>query len=151
MTKSLAKAGYLFMAPAMLALVMFFFAPILAAFVLSLTDFDKYALADSSNTRWVGWQNYRDLLSAPLFRQALFNTFYFVGVGGPLTVLVSLSTALLVNSRLTRFRSLWCTIFFAPVVTTLVAVAVVWRYLYHTQYGTLNYAPVGWDSDQSIG
>jgi multiple sugar transport system permease protein len=143
MRKSLATAAYSFMAPALLALGMFFFAPILAAFVLSLTDFDIYALSDSRNTRWVGWQNYHDLLVRPLFWQALGNTLYFVGIGGPLTVVVSLSAALLVNSKLTRFRGAWRTIFFAPVVTTLVAVSVVWRYLYHTRYGILNYA-LGW-------
>ena len=135
----------------MVVLGLFFFAPILAAMLLSLTDFDIYALADGSNARWVGWENYRRLLSEPLFWTALGNTLYFVGVGGPLTVVVSLSAALLVSSKLTRFRGLWRTIFFAPVVTTLVAVAVVWRYLYHTRYGTLNYAlawlgigPVDW-------
>ena len=64
-------------------------------------------------------------------------------MGGPLTVVVSLAAALLVSSKLTRFRGLWRTIYFAPVVTTLVAVAVVWRYLYHTRYGTLNHV-LGW-------
>ena len=139
----LVKPGYLFLAPAMLVLVMFFFAPILAAFVLSLTDFDIYALADQGNARWVGWENYRSLLGDPKFHRALLNTLYFVCVGGPLTVVVSLSAALLVNSRLTRFKALWRTVFFAPVVTTLVAVAIVWRYLYHTRHGTLNHA-LGW-------
>jgi multiple sugar transport system permease protein len=148
---SILRPGYLFLAPAMIVLGLFFFAPILAAMLLSLTDFDIYALADGSNARWVGWENYRRLLSEPLFWQAFGSTLYFVGVGGPLTVVVSLSAALLVNSKLTRFGGLWRTIFFAPVVTTLVAVAVVWRYLYHTRYGTLNYAlawlglgPVDW-------
>jgi multiple sugar transport system permease protein len=152
--RSFVKPGILFLTPAMLVLVIFFFAPILAAFVLSLTDFDIYALADSNNARWVGWENYHQLLTDPKFWRALTNTFYFVGVGGPLTVLLSLSTALLVSSRLTRFKSVWRTIFFAPVVTTLVAVAVVWRYLYHTRYGTLNYAlawfgigPIDWLGD----
>jgi len=152
--RSLVKPGILFLTPAMLVLGMFFFAPIFAAFMLSLTDFDIYALADSNNARWVGWENYHQLLTEPRFWRALTNTFYFVGIGGPLTVILSLSTALLVSSRLTRFKSVWRTIFFAPVVTTLVAVAIVWRYLYHTRYGTLNYAlawfgigPIDWLGD----
>lgn len=140
---SLLKPGYLFLAPALFVLGLFFFVPILASLVLSVTDFDIYALADAENTRFVGWENYRQLLSTPLFWQALVNTLYFVGVGGPLTVVVSLAAALVVSSKLTRCRGLWRTIFFAPVVTTLVAVAVVWRYLYHTRYGTLNHA-LGW-------
>src|SRR6478752_4935460 len=153
---SLVRPGYLFLAPAMLILGLFFFVPILASLLLSLTYFDIYALADSGNARWVGWSNYSRLLSEPLFWKALTNTFYFVCVGGPLTVVVSLSAALLVNSKLTRFQGFWRTIFFAPVVTTLVAVAVVWRYLYHARYGTLNYmlgwlgiSPIDWLGDGS--
>lgn len=135
--------GWLFLAPGLVVLCLFFFVPILASLALSLTDFDIYALADSGNTRFVGWDNYRRLASEPLFWKSLVNTLYFVVVGGPLTVVISLSAALLVSSQLTRLPWLWRTIYFAPVVTTMVAVAVVWRYLYHTRYGTLNYA-LGW-------
>ncbi|HEX3601154.1 MAG TPA: sugar ABC transporter permease [Lacipirellulaceae bacterium] len=141
--KSLVKPSLLFLAPAMFVLGAFYFLPIAAALVLSLTDFDIYALADSGNARWVGLENYRHLLHESRFWTALVNTLYFVGIGGTLTVVLSLSAALLVSSKLTRLKSLWRTIFFAPVVTTLVAVAVVWRYLYHTRYGTFNYA-LGW-------
>jgi multiple sugar transport system permease protein len=154
MFASIAKPAYLFLAPALIVLGLFFFGPIAAAFVLSLTDFDIYALADGSNARWVGGDNYRRLLSQPLFWRSLLNTFYFVLVGGTLTVVVSLSAALLVSSKLTRFKTLWRSIFFAPVVTTLVAVAIVWRYLYHARYGTLNHAlswlgigPIDWLGD----
>ena len=140
---SLVRPGLLFLAPAMITLGLFFFAPIVASLLLSWTDFDIYALSDSSNARWVGGSNYSRLLSEPLFWKALRNTLYFVCIGGPLTVVVSLSAALLVSSKLARFQGFWRTIFFAPVVTTLVAVAVVWRYLYHSRYGTLNYA-LGW-------
>jgi multiple sugar transport system permease protein len=151
---SLVRPGYLFLAPAMLTLGLFFFLPLLASMLLSLTDFDIYALADTGNARWVGVSNYSRLLSEPLFWKSLTNTFYFVCVGGPLSVIVSLSAALMVNSKLTRFQGFWRTIFFAPVVTTLVAVAVVWRYLYHARYGMLNYAlarlgfgPIDWLGD----
>jgi multiple sugar transport system permease protein len=139
----LIKPGYLFLAPALVALGLFFFLPIFASFLLSVTDFDIYGLADANNTRFVGVDNYRRLLQEPLFWQALVNTLYFVGVGGPLTVIVSLGAALLVSSQRTRFRGLWRTVYFAPVVTTMVAVAVVWRYLYHTRYGAFNHA-LGW-------
>jgi len=143
MISSIIKPGYFFLMPAIMIIGLFFFAPIAAAFLLSLTDFDVYALADNSNARWAGFENYRRLLSDPLFWKALGNTLYFVCVGGPLTVIVSLSAALLVSSKLTRCKGFWRTIFFAPVVTTLVAVAIVWRYLYHTRYGTFNNA-LGW-------
>jgi len=86
--------------------------------------------------------------------EAMSNTFYFVLVGGPLSVTVSLVMALLVNSKLVRFQSFFRTVYFVPVVTTLVAVAVVWRFLYHPRFGLLNYAlswfginPVDWLGD----
>jgi multiple sugar transport system permease protein len=143
-----------FLAPAMVVLIVFFFLPILASLFLSATDFDEYALADSGNARWVGLANYSHLLSDSLFWKSLVNTLYFVCVGGPLTVVVSLGAALLVSSKLTRLQTLWRTVFFAPVVTTLVAVAVVWKYLYDKQYGMLNHfleklgvAPIDWLGD----
>src|SRR4029434_7306113 len=104
------------------------------------TDFDIYALANLRNLRFVGLANYLHLLRTPLFWQALGNTFYFVVVGVPLSILLSLDSALLLHSRVARFKPFFRTALFAPVVTTLVAVAVVWRYLFQTRYGMVNYA-----------
>jgi multiple sugar transport system permease protein len=132
------RPGLWFLAPALVVLGIFFFLPIVVSLFLSATDFDMYALADSGNARWVGLANYANLLSDSLFWKSLVNTLYFVCVGGPLTVVVSLGAAVLVSSKLTRLSALWRTVFFAPVVTTLVAVAVVWKYLYDKQYGMLN-------------
>jgi multiple sugar transport system permease protein len=113
---------------------------VLAALALSLTDFDLYALADLGNLRLVGLRNYTQLLATPLFWQALGNTLYFVVVGVPLSIVVSFGAALLLHSRLVRFRAFFRTVLFAPVVTTVVAVAVIWRYLFDTRSGWLNYA-----------
>jgi len=147
-------AAWLFVAPALLVVGVFFFVPVLAGFALSLTDFDLYALADLGNLRLVGLRNYARLLTTPLFWQALGNTLYFVVAGVPLSIAVSLGTALLLHSRLVRFRAFFRTALFTPVVTTLVAVAVIWRYLFDTRYGWLNYAlgalgapPVDWLGD----
>lgn len=137
--RSESRAAILFLAPAMTVLTLFFVLPIAAALALSLTDFDIYAVADMKNLRFVAFGNYAELLRTPLFWKALKNTVYFALVGGPLTVAVSLAAALLVNSRLARFRSLFRTVFFAPVVTTMVAVAIVFRYLYNARFGMINY------------
>lgn len=136
--KSEARAALLFLAPAMVLLTVFFFAPVIAGFALSLTDFDLYTIGDSSNLRMVGFRNYRDLFTSAIFWTAFGNTMYFALVGGPLTVMVSLAAALLVNAKLTRFKTLFRTIYFAPVVTTLVAVAIVFKYIYHPRFGMLN-------------
>ncbi len=149
-----AFSAWVFLAPALLLIAVFFFLPVLAALLLSFTDFDIYALGDLDRLRFIGFNNYQQLLQSPLFWTAMGNTFYFVIVGGPLSVAVSLGAALLVNSRLILFPGLFRTAFFLPVVTTLVAVAVVWRYLYHPRYGMLNYGlsllgvePIDWLGD----
>lgn len=131
-------AAWLLMSPALGAITLFFAVPLIAALLLSLTDFDIYALADWRNTRIVGADNYLRLLRDPLFWRVMRNTLVFVVVGVPLTLLAALGGALLVHSKLARWRGLFRTIFYAPVVTTLVAVAVVWRYLYHPRYGLIN-------------
>ena len=147
-------AGWMFAAPALVVLGVFFFLPVLAALALSLTDFDVYALADLRNLRFVALGNYLDLLHTPLFWKALGNTAYFVAVGVPLSIALSLGAALLLDARAARFKPLLRTALFAPVVTTLVAVAVIWRYLFNTRYGLVNWGlghlgidPVDWFGD----
>jgi multiple sugar transport system permease protein len=132
------RAAWLLLSPALGAIALFFALPLIAALLLSLTDFDIYALADLRNLRFVGAGNYLRLLRDPLLWKVIRNTLVFVGLGVPLTLGAALGGALLVNSKVARLRGLFRTIFFAPVVTTLVAVAVVFRYLYHPRYGLIN-------------
>ena len=148
------RAAWLFLAPALLVLGLFFLLPVIAALALSLTDYDLYALADIRNLRFVALGNYWELLHRPLFWSALGHTLYFVLVGVPLSIVASLGAALLLNSPLARCKPLFRTALFAPVVTTVVAVAVIWRYLFNTKYGLANYAlgglgihPVDWLGD----
>jgi multiple sugar transport system permease protein len=138
MTKRPIEPGWWFTVPALTLIAVFFVGPVIAAIGLSFTDFDLYALADWHAARWVGVRNYVNVLREPVFWLAVRNTLYFALVGGPLTVAISLAAALLVNSRLLVRKSVARTIFFAPFVTTLVAVAIVWRYLYHPTYGLIN-------------
>jgi multiple sugar transport system permease protein len=132
-------AVIVFLSPALAAIGVFFFLPVLAALVLSFTDFDIYSLSNISYARFVGFHNYVSLLNDALFWKAFGNTMYFLIVGGPLSVAVSLGAALLVNVKLVRWKGFFRTVYFAPVVTTLVAVAVVWRFVYHPRFGLLNY------------
>ena len=148
------RAAWLFLTPALLVLGVFFLLPVIAALVLSLTDYDLYALADIRNLRFVALQNYWALLQRPLFWSALGHTVYFVAVGVPLSMGTSLVAALLLNSPLARCKPFFRTALFAPVVTTVVAVAVIWRYLFNTKYGMANFVlahlgihPVDWLGD----
>jgi multiple sugar transport system permease protein len=149
-----ARAAILLLLPALTLITVFYLIPVAGAAVLSATDFDIYSIGDASNTRFVGFGNYSALLRNAMFWRALTNTLYFSLVGGPLTILVALGAALLLNARLARFKPLFRTIYFAPVVTTIVAVAVVFRFLYHSRVGLLNrildlfgVAPIDWLGD----
>lgn len=134
------RAAWIFITPALVILGLFFLLPVIAALALSLTDYDLYALADIRNLRFIALDNYWTLLHRPLFWSALGHTVYFVVVGVPLSLLASLGAAMLLNSPLARFKPFFRTALFAPVVTTVVAVAVIWRYLFNTKYGLINYA-----------
>ena len=141
-------------APGLAVITLFFLLPIAASLLLSLTDFDIYAIGSLRNLRWIGLSNYARLVRDPLFWISLRNTFYFVLVGGPLTLAVALGAALLIHSRLARWKEFFRTVYFAPYVTTLVAVAIVFRYLYHPRFGLLNRAlgafgigPIDWLGD----
>lgn len=148
------RAALWFLAPALLLLLVFFFLPVVAGLLLGLTDFDIYAIGSPGNARFVGLENYARLLTNDVFWRSLANTLFFVALGGPLSVAVSLGAAMLVDAKLTRLRPLFRTIYFAPVVTTLVSVAIIWRYLYHPRYGLLNHVlglvgagPIDWLGD----
>ena len=150
------RAAWGFVAPALVAIGVFFAIPVFAALLLSLTDFDIYALADIGNMRFVGLQNYERLFSNPLFWGAMKNTGLFAVIGVPLSIGVSLGAAVILNARVIKWRPLWRVMFFAPFVTTLVATAVLWNYLLHTRYGVINWAlgafgipPVDWLGDPS--
>ncbi|MBN2972960.1 sugar ABC transporter permease [Roseomonas aeriglobus] len=146
-----ARAGWWMSGPALAAIVLFFALPAAASLLLSLTDFDIYALADLSNLRFVGLANYARLLGDPLFWRATLNSLWFVVFGVPLTVALSLAAAIFLDAKTLRWKPVWRVALFAPYVTTLVATAVVWRYLLHTRYGLVNaalaqvgIAPIDW-------
>lgn len=148
------KTAYFFLAPAVSAIFLFFFIPVIAAFLISFTDFDIYTLGDFSTLRFVGLDNYLNLFKDDLFWTALKNTFYFVIVAGPLSIMISLGAALLLNTKLVRFKAIFRLSYFLPVVTTLVAVAIVWRFIYHHNFGIMNYFigffgidPIDWLGD----
>lgn len=146
--------AWVFAGPALALIAVFFLLPVLMAFLLSLTDFDLYALVDPRQLRFVGLQNYLALLRSAEFWNALANTLYFVLLGVPLSLGLSLLCALLLHAAAARVQGFFRTAVFAPVVATMVAVAVIWRYLLHTRYGWVNHllaqvgiAPVDWLGD----
>lgn len=136
--RTASRAAWAFVTPGLALIGVFFAIPVIGAFLLSFTDFDIYSIGNPANTRFIGLDNYRTLFTTPLFWTALKNTAFYVAVGGPLSVAVSLAAAIAVNAKAVRWKPFFRSAFFAPWVTSLVAVSLVWRYVYHPQYGPLN-------------
>ncbi len=130
--------GWGFALPFVIVFAVFMAGPILASLVLSFTDFGLADLRNPLGTNFIGLENYVALLGDSKFFLSLFNTAYFVVVGVPLTLLVGLAAALALDRGITRFRTLFRVGFYLPVVTSIVAIAVVWRFLLNPDQGLVN-------------
>ncbi|KQM70938.1 carbohydrate ABC transporter permease [Sphingomonas sp. Leaf20] len=145
------RAAWLFSAPVLAIIALVFVLPTALAMALSVTDYSIYALADWANLRFVGLGNFIDLFSTPLFWRAIGNTALFALLGVPMAIGASLAVALLLNDATVRWKPLWRVLLFAPYVTSIVATAVVWRFLFNERSGLINRAlatvgaaPVDW-------
>ncbi|MCP8892020.1 carbohydrate ABC transporter permease [Sphingomonas faeni] len=145
------RAAWLFSAPVLAIIALVFVLPTALAMALSVTDYSIYALADWANLRFVGLGNFIDLFSTPLFWRAIGNTALFALLGVPIAIGASLAVALLLNDATVRWKPLWRVLLFAPDVTSIVATAVVWRFLFNERSGLINRAlatvgaaPVDW-------
>jgi multiple sugar transport system permease protein len=130
--------GWSFAAPFVILFGIFLALPILAAFALSFTSFGLRDLDNPIGTTVVGVQNYTDLLSDPKFWKSLGNTIYFVVVGVPLTLALGLVVANALSRGITRFRTVFRVGYYLPVITSIVAIAVVWRFLLNPDVGLIN-------------
>ncbi len=129
---------YIFLAPVLIGMVVFSVGPIIVSFLLSFTKWDIL-----SAPQWIGTGNYTEIFSSRLFWQVFSNTAYYVLLAVPCTVVLSLALALAVNRRI-RGIALFRSAFFMPVVTSMVAVAVVWGWMYNPEYGLINYVLRAW-------
>jgi multiple sugar transport system permease protein/raffinose/stachyose/melibiose transport system permease protein len=130
--------GWSFAAPFVILFGIFLALPILAAFVLSFTSFGLRDLQNPIGASFVGVQNYVDLLADPKFWKSLGNTVYFVVVGVPATLAIGLVIASALSRGITRFRTAFRVGYYLPVITSIVAIAVVWRFLLNPDVGLIN-------------
>src|SRR5579871_828979 len=131
-------AGYIFAAPFMAIFILFMALPILASFVMSFTNFGLGDLAAPLGASFVGLANYVALASDQTFRQAAVNTVLYTIVGVVATLAIGLAAAVGVNRALGRVRAIFRVGYYLPVVTSIVAIAVIWRFLLDPDYGLLN-------------
>ena len=128
-------AAGLFLLPNLIGFLIFTAIPVGAAFVLAFYDYDLLLGAS-----WAGLENFREMFTVDrVFRAALFNTVYFTAVSVPLSVVLGLATAILVNQAL-RGVVIFRSIFLLPYVTVTVALSLVWKWLYLPDIGLINSA-----------
>jgi multiple sugar transport system permease protein len=130
--------GWAFAAPFVILFGIFLALPIFAALILSFTSFGLRDLQSPLGTSVVGVKNYVDLLADPKFWKSLGNTVYFVVVGVPLTLALGLVIANALSRGITRFRTAFRVGYYLPVITSIVAIAVVWRFLLNPDVGLIN-------------
>ncbi|RDY67701.1 sugar ABC transporter permease [Halobacillus trueperi] len=129
----------MFISPAVLLLSLFSLIPILIAFFISFTDMNLKGLADWSSVSFVGLENYQSLFADDKFIKSIFNTIFYVVIGVPLVIICSLSIALLLNYGTSKLFTMFRAVYYMPSITNIIAVAVIWGYLYNTEYGLFNY------------
>lgn len=134
--------AWLFALPFVLIFAVFMLWPLVGSFLMSFTDIRSRDLPAPFAVGFVGLGQYASLLSNPDFLRSMLNTAYFVLVGIPLTMVVALVLAVALNSRLVRLRSVFRVGFYTPVITSIVAIAVVWRFILQPD-GLLN-VMLGW-------
>jgi ABC-type sugar transport system permease subunit len=131
--------GWAFVLPWLLMFAVFMAFPIAATFLMSFTSFGLADLRDPLGAEWIGLQNYQDLIHDETFHKAVRNTLFFVVFGVPLNIALGLLIAMGVNRGVGRLATFFRLGYYLPVVTSIVAVSVVWRYMLNLDLGLLNH------------
>jgi multiple sugar transport system permease protein len=125
--------GYSFISPWLIGFIIFSLTPMIASLFISFTRWTML-----SPPQWVGLENYENIfLEDPLFFKGLYNTFYFVLISVPLNISFALFLALLLNRKI-KGISFFRTVFFLPSITNIVAVSVLWIWIFNPEFGLIN-------------
>ncbi len=148
------RSAYLFIAPGVILFSVFTLGGLIFAFYLT---FHRWSIIEPEKP-YVGMQNYEDMVHDERFVQSVLNTVYFTGASIPLTMVIGLTLALLLNQPI-RGRALFRTAYYLPVVTPFVVSAILWKWLYNGDYGLINHyllkghiidQPLLWLSDKNL-
>lgn len=126
---------YLYLFPAVAAFVIWVYAPLGEAFLLS---FQQWNMLPTTPKQWVGLKNYENILSLPKFWQALDNTWLYLAGLLPLTIAAPLAIALFTQDLPGRWRNLYRALIFVPMIIPPVVAAAVWRWILDPRFGILN-------------
>ena len=126
-------AIFVLLGPSLVGMTAFYILPVLSSFVISFAKWDLL-----SPIKWIGFRNYLNAVADPSIQQALGNTLTFILGYLPTVVAGGLGLALLLNRRL-KGRTFFRAVYFVPVVTSWVAVSLIWKWLLNPQYGLINF------------
>ncbi|MBF0406025.1 MAG: sugar ABC transporter permease [Candidatus Riflebacteria bacterium] len=132
MNKKFDWGAYLYLAPVLLILLVFHVMPIFYSLAISLYSWDLIGTPE-----YVGLENFSRLIDDPMFYKSIWNTLYYTVVSVPLSIICSLTIALLLNNKIGGL-GFYRTVYFIPVITSINAVAIVWTFIYHPDFGLLN-------------
>ncbi len=138
-----ARAGWILALPFLLLFGLFTVWPVFQSFLMSITDTRLSDIRTPFSVGFVGLDNYVTAIGDPVYRKAVINTSIFVVFGVPLTMACGLAAAVALDKGITKLRGVYRMAFYTPVVTSIVAVAVVWRFLLEPNAGLFN-TVLGW-------
>ncbi|PKL47406.1 MAG: sugar ABC transporter permease [Candidatus Riflebacteria bacterium HGW-Riflebacteria-2] len=125
-------SAYLYLMPVIVILVIFHVLPIFYSLAVSFYEWDLIG-----SPEFVGASNYLRLADDPMFYKSLWNTVYYALISVPLSILFAMLIAMLLNNPISAI-GLYRTVYFIPVITSINAVAIVWNFIYHPDFGLLN-------------
>jgi multiple sugar transport system permease protein len=123
----------IFLLPNLILFFAFMLFPVIGSFLLSFTSWDLLG-----PIHWVGLKNYVDLFQDEVFIEVLWNTIYFTAVSVPIGIFISLLLAIALNQKI-RGIKFYRAAYFLPVISSMVAVAVIWQWIYNPEYGLFNF------------
>lgn len=131
--------GYLFIAPTLLGLLIFYIFPVFQTFFYSFTSW-----GDFGNYSWSGLDNYKEMMDDPEIWASFRNTLIYAFIMVPVSIAISILVAVLLNQKI-KGLTVYRTLYFLPVVTMPAAIGMIWKWLYNSDYGIINQV-LGWFS-----
>lgn len=126
-------AAWVFLAPALLGILVFIIIPIFASLYISFLDWDLINLP-----KFVGLDNYKELFQEKFFWQILYNTIVYAVITTVFGVIIPLVLAVILNEKI-KGANLFKTLYFLPYITPMIVLAVVWAWIFDPNYGVFNY------------
>ncbi len=143
---------YIYLLPFMLFLIVFTIYPVINVFILSFKE--NYSYLRGTFDGW-SLENYKEVLTDDKFKQSMINTFLYVLFVVPVSTAIATFIAHLLNQKI-KGIAFFQTAFFMPMVTSITAVGLIWRFMYNKKYGVFNYflslfgvEPIGWLTDSA--